>query len=188
MSVNDTSLAEATSAVSQQLADQYQLYQQLPDGHVQVYKLPAGIVPILVPASSDELKQDSSSLQQLQIPVQAQQLTGVIPSNPSSIPGMNCALINRANTAEKCDGSNVAQPIHSMLPTGSNLKEEIKTSRATECSIKECKGCVAESSIDGVNEVDSYFQNPTSNFGSSETSDTADDTCEEAIEEESDAI
>ena len=116
----------------------------MPDGHVQVYKLPAGIVPILVPASSDELKQDSSSLQQLQIPVQAQQLTGVIPNNPSSIPAMNCAIINRPNTAEKCDGSNVTQPLNSTIPTGNNTKEESKPNRATECSIKECKGCAVE--------------------------------------------
>ena len=126
-----TSLTEATPTVSQQLADQYQLYQQLPDGHVQVYKLPAGIVPILVPASADDLKQDSSSLQQLQIPLQAQ-ITSVVPNNTSSIPAMNCTLINRSNAAEKSEGSNVVQPLKSAVSTCNNPKEEPNPNQQTQ--------------------------------------------------------
>ena len=162
---------------------------------MQVYKLPAGIVPILVPANSDELKQDSSSLQQLlSTNVQAQQLSGVIPNNPSSIPAMNCALINRSNTPEKCDGSNLAQPLNSTIQTGNNPKEESKSNRATECSIKDCKECAAESSIHGLpasstmsgfvnqtstHRVDSQIENPPQTSVPELTSELSLHSCEQ---------
>ena len=157
---NDTSKGQTASTVTQQLADQYQLYQQLPDGHVQVYKLPAGIVPILVPTSSDDLKHEQANLQPLQLPVQAQ-VTGMISNKSSSISNMNCALMNNIKSVEHSEGNFVLptlqttttssaggdlqknnivsnQPednIHNRS-TESNLVNEYKCSSATEPSIQ----------------------------------------------------
>ena len=101
---NNPCLVESTHTVSQQVADQYQLYQQLPDGHVQVYKLPAGIVPILVPTGSDHVKQDHSNLNQTQFQGHSQNSNNIA-NNSSSIPTMNCTLVNKPNNAGQLEYS-----------------------------------------------------------------------------------
>ena len=60
---------------------------------MQVYKLPAGIVPILVPTSSEELKQERGNFQTAQLPIQAH-LPAVSANSPTNIP------ISRTNNKE----------------------------------------------------------------------------------------
>ena len=116
---NDAPLTQATSAVPQKIADQYQLYQQLPDGHVQVYKLPAGIVPILVPANSEDVQPESNNLHQLQIPVHAQVGVGsVISNNTTAIPSMNCASLNKTTNDDEMECKSGPSQLSSVVPPG----------------------------------------------------------------------
>ena len=95
------------------------MYQQLPDGHVQVYKLPAGIVPILVPANSEDVKPESNNLHQLQIPVHAQVGVGsVISNNTTAIPSMNCAPINKTTNDDEMECKSEPSQLSSVVPPG----------------------------------------------------------------------
>ena len=95
------------------------MYQQLPDGHVQVYKLPAGIVPILVPANSEDVKPESNNLQQLQMPVHAQVGVGsAISNNSTAIPSMNCAPVNKTTNNDEMECKSGPSQLSSVVPPG----------------------------------------------------------------------
>jgi hypothetical protein len=116
---NEPCSVESPHSISQQVADQYQLYQQLPDGHVQVYKLPAGIVPIAVPTGSDHLKQDHSNMQQNRFQGHSHNST-TIANNSSCIPAMNCTLVNKASTISKNEHSDTITSFSTSIPSSCN--------------------------------------------------------------------
>ena len=146
-SPNEQCAVESTSlSVSQQLADQYQLYQQLPDGHVQVYKLPAGIVPVLVPTNADHLKHDKGNSHQMQFQGTSQNNTSIA-NNASCIQARNCALVNKLSTgnAGKNEyGDSITSTNAPMVP---NFNENIHSSIYDNKLAGDQKGLFVNNSI-----------------------------------------
>lgn len=86
---------------------------------MQVYKLPAGIVPILVPANSEDVKPESNNLQQLQMPVHAQVGVGsAINNNSTAIPSMNCAPVNKTSNNDEMECKSGPSQLSSVVPPG----------------------------------------------------------------------
>ena len=86
---------------------------------MQVYKLPAGIVPILVPANSEDVKPESNNLQQLQMPVHAQVGVGsAISNNSTAIPSMNCAPVNKTTNNDEMECKSGPSQLSSVVPPG----------------------------------------------------------------------
>ena len=86
---------------------------------MQVYKLPAGIVPILVPANSEDVKPESNNSQQLQMPVHAQVGVGsAISNNSTAIPSMNCAPVNKTTNNDEMECKSGPSQLSSVVPPG----------------------------------------------------------------------
>ena len=88
---------------------------------MQVYKLPAGIVPILVPTNADHLKHEQSNSHQMQFQGNSQ-VTNTISNKSSCIPTRTCTLVNKVNSSCKNEYGDVIKSANA--PIVSNYNED----------------------------------------------------------------
>ena len=88
---------------------------------MQVYKLPAGIVPILVPTSADHLKHEQSNTHQMQLQGNSQ-ITNTISNKSSCIPTRTCTLVNKVSSSCKNEYGDAIKSANT--PIVSNYNED----------------------------------------------------------------